>query len=327
MPVNKSTAQPLLSDVASEYADELNSEYIAASVLPLYGVDVKSGDFNKLPLTNITKDLGNLARAVGAGYDRNKSAWISDNFSCSERGLESTIDDGAALEAEPSFDAEVIETKVNVKYVLEQMEIATAAIVFDTGTWTPTAAIAVWSDVANAKPFQDVTEAKTRLKNKNGGIVGSSQFVLTMNEPAWDELIATDDMKSRFAGGTGSSIIQVTPSKADIARILKVDDILVSNAQFNGNQVWADSIVSLSLRAPGVAVSNSEGKPVGQEGNSEIKLVDLQLGRIFFWRLDANGLWVSDRYREEQTRSWVVRQRQHVDEKIVNTNCNELISV
>ena len=56
-------------------------------------------------------------------------------------------------------------------------------------------------------------------------------------------------------------------------------------------------------------------------------LKDPAVGRTFLWVEDSPDLMVSESYREEQTRSDIIRVRQNVAEKLIDENFAHLLQV
>ena len=161
-----------LSATFSEFdlaASRLN--FIGPRVLRPRLVGVQAADVGKIPIEQllVTKDD---SRAPGSEYKRDDFEFTSFSYSTDEHAREAPLDDRTLKVFRDVLDAEDIMSQRIVDMVLRNYEIACAAALYDTATWTGAALTAgithEWDDGTNAVPIDDIEAAKRKVRDGSG---------------------------------------------------------------------------------------------------------------------------------------------------------------
>ncbi|MCK5127549.1 MAG: hypothetical protein KAR42_14935 [candidate division Zixibacteria bacterium] len=302
-----------LHDVTSEYANDIEGQFMGLDILPPMEVKRKESSFKRLKLENITDPSSDGKRASGGAYDRQQSEVENDTYACLEYGFEGPIDDGDRANYENYFDAEVEETKVQRFRLRRAQEVRIAALVWSTATFSGfTAAVTTeWDNVA-AVPYNDIQDAILTLKQQVGGALGSSEICMAFSEKVFRNVVQTTQIQAKIKGGAGSILDKSSGADmigaARLADILGVNKVFYSPAQNEAADIWDDEYALLYLRNTGAARS------------------EVQCGRSPLWtRMTPENSFV-ETYQEPGVSSIIVRAKQFVDEKIFFAGAGYLFS-
>ena len=310
----RSTAdiRPLLAQTCSEYAANLEGQFMGLEILPASLEGSDKADFARLVIENVTNGTGTARRAPGAGYERTDSSFEETSFSTKEYGLEETLDDSEAKRYETYLDAER-EIANTVTYKLMRLhEKRVASKVFNATTFAGyTGAVSdEWSG-ASSTPYNDVQDAILTLKTQLGGVLGNSELCLAMSEKVFRNVVKTTQIQGKIMGGDGSTIDKMSGfdmiGAARLASILGVDRVVYSPAQDGGSDIWDDEYALLYFR------------------NMGSNLREVQIGKTFLWN-EAGAPYTVETYREEAVRSEVIRVRHHTDENVFTPMAGYLFS-
>lgn len=288
--------------------------YIGHKVLPVMEVQAASGVFGKVPLEQLLQQRDTL-RAPGSGYARGNWTFTTDSFACVEHGAEEPVDDNEAKMYAEYFDAEVISAARAYDAVLRNAEQRIADAVFNTTTWTPTAVTNEWDDLTNATPLTDVEAAVQRVYDATG----LQADTLIVNWKVFRNLRNCSQVIDRINSAGAGNASKASDVTADmLARVFDLRQVLVAGASKNNavegqaaspTQVWSGEYAAVCKVCT--------GNDIRQPG----------LGRVFHWGMDGSSVGGTvESYREEQTRSDIIRVRHQVDEKILYTGALELLS-
>lgn len=316
-PTSTAFQRPDLGAAYYEFEMEAaNMGYIAAQVLPVFSSAVKNGNFSVIPLEELIKDV-NTTRAPGAGYARDDMKFEQQSFFCQEYGAEEPVDDASAALYRYSFDAEMIASQRVVGKLLRNMEIAAAAAVFNTTTWTGstlTTGVAVqWSTPATATPVTDVINAIQKVRATCG--MKPNVVIMSYNVFLFLQTCVQVKDQLRFAGIEDPK--QAT--EAQLAALFHVDKVIVAHRMRNtansGNgtpvisEIWSDDMVMVAKVATGM------------------DLAEPCIGRTFTFSGDgASENVLIEQYREEQRRSDIIRGRMDWDQLIIQPGCGHLLT-
>ena len=316
MPNQATYADPRmdLGEAVAEYDFE-QAGYIADLVLPNLGVPREAASFSKVTREGMLR-REEVKRAKRGTYSRGEFDTEDDSYQCFEYGHEIPLDDSERALYANDFDAEFEATRIGMNRIMREREIRTAAAVFDTATWTGaalTTAVGTEWDDASADPQGDIDAAKEKVRSATGMIPNT--------------LIISHKVLMALKGNTLLIDAVKYTARADSATILAamadylgVDRILAGKSVYNsafegqaysGTDVWDDEYAMVAVIPPGGSNIRAPG-----------------IGRTMVWTQDTpetNGIVVEE-YREEQTRSWVYRTRQNIDEKIIMPEMGHLLS-
>ena len=317
MPSPQSSLTTLRPDLAGSFMEfdlAMNQQgYIGHKVLPVMDVQSASGVFGKIPLEQLLQQRDTL-RAPGAGYARSNWTFTTDSFACVEHGAEEPVDDNEARMYAEYFQAEQVSAMRAYDAVLGAAEKRIADAVFNTATWTPTTVTNEWDDSANATPIDDVEARVMNMFNSTGLKADSLIISWTVFRNLRNCQQIIDRINSAGAGN---------PSKASdigpemLARVFDLRQVLVAGSVYN-------TAAEGQTASPAQVWSNEYAAVAKLNTGNDIR--ETGLGRTFHWAADGSTVGGTvESYREEQTRSDIVRVRHQVDEKIIYPEALELL--
>lgn len=291
--------------------------FIANQVFPVINVASQAGTFGKIPVEQLLQNRETL-RTSGAGYGRGDWKFETGTYATEEHGAEEKIDDREKAMYADFFDAEVIASQRAMSAVMINAEVRVAAAVYNTGTWTGgnfTLAITnEWDDLANATPADDILFGKKKIFD-NSGLMANA---LIVNWKQYQNLINCDDIINRSKYQGFMDVRPGTMGVQALALALGLDRVIVAGGIRNTakegqaatlSQVWSDEYAMLCR----IATSNDFREPA--------------IGRTFHWAGDGSSVdGKVETYREEQTRSQIVRVRHEVDEVVLYKEAGFLFS-
>lgn len=287
--------------------------FIGLRVLPAIDVALQSGAFGKLKLEHVLQSKV-TDRAPGTGYSRGNQKFDDDSYACKEHGEEEPVDDRESQMYANYIDAEMFAAIRARDAVLRNHEIRVAAAIFNTSTWTPTTVVNEWDDAANATPITDV-EARVKNLYNTRGIRANA---LIINWSVFRNLRNVDQIVDRInSAGAGDRTEPGDITARKLAEVFDLQYVLVGDAQKNA----ANEAVTASLSP---IWSNEYAAVCRIATTNDIR--EVCVGRTFHWSADGSMIGGTiESYREEQTRSEIIRCRMDTDEKIIYTSALELL--
>lgn len=316
MPYTNSQATPR-SDIAAlvmQANADFNKLFIGEQVFPVKGEDVKRGIYMRALLANGQLLNGDAKpREQGAGYQRVNRKYDTDTFDTQEYGLEAPIDDSYEAEVERFMNLEATEAKLLERSLRISYEQRIKAKTFDTGTFTATAATVNYTaaNLATIDVVNDVDLAKGRMLLNglvpNAGIMSYNLFQRIRRTPLLQNQIY--GVVPRAAGQ------RALPGVQDVAQALGLEMLLIGSAPVNANEQGLAYSGSFIWTPDYLAVACVEGGEYEAGG----------VGRTIQWTKDTTGLFTPETYRDDKVRSNVLRVRQNVIEKVIDSTAAELI--
>lgn len=314
-PTSSTTLQrPDLGAVAYEYMLEASERgFIGLSILPIFPVEKQSADYPKIPIEALIK-IPETKRSPKGNYNRGDYEFETGTYACEEYGWEEPVDDGQAALYRRFFDAEEIATRRAVDIILRGQEARISAAVFNTGNITGTANVGTeWSTVATCTPRADVEANKLSMRAASGLLADT----MVISYKVFRCLMRTAEILAAFRYTNPVELGGEEVQKALLAQYFGIGRVLVGGAiKDSAKKGQAVSIADLWDDEYCGLFKVSDG---GQD------LREPCLGRTFLWTADSPSNLVTEQYREEQTRSWVYRVRQNVDEAFIFTGAGWLI--
>lgn len=313
------TQRPDLAESLMEYdlaADRAG--FVAQQVFPVIEVASQAGNFGKIPIEQLLQTR-TTTRASGSGYARGTYTFDDASYATTEHGAEEPVDDRSAQMYREYFDAEVIATARAYDAVLRNAEIRMAAKVFNTSTWTgsslTTAITNEWDDVTNATPITDVEAAIRKIWN-NSGLWANA---LVINRNVFRNLRNCDQVIDRInSAGAGDRTLPGDVTVNMLAQAFDLDYIIVGGLPKNTaaegqtaslSSIWSDEYAMVCK----IATGNDFREPC--------------IGRTFHWSADGSSIGGTvESYREEQTRSDIIRVRHEVAEVTLYAEAGHLLS-
>lgn len=322
MPSNATSLATLRPDLAESLLEyDLAADragFIASQVFPVIEVASQAGNFGKIPIEQLLQTR-TTDRASGAGYARGTYTFDDAAYATKEHGAEEPVDDRSQAMYREYFDAELIATQRAYDAVLRNAEIRMAAKVFNASTWTgsslTTAITNEWDDTATATPITDVEAAVRKIWN-NSGLWANA---LVINRNVFRNLRNCEQVIERInssGAGDRSMVRDITAQK--LAEAFDLDYIIVGGLPKNTaaegqtaslSSIWSDEYAMVCR----IATGNDFREPC--------------IGRTFHWAEDGSQIGGTvESYREEQTRSNIVRVRHEVSEVVLYTEAGHLLS-
>lgn len=315
-PTSSTTVQrPDLGALAWEYLIDAPSRgFIGLQVMPSFGVPEKSMDYPKIPIESLLK-LKDTKRGARSAYARDDYEFETGTFNCQEYGLESPVSDVEARLYRRFFDAEEVASQIVMDHILRDHEARVAAALFSTANAVGNAGVTVeWSTPATCTPKADVKAGIQAMRAASG----LEPNAIVMSKKVMENVLVSAELKTYLQYTSPHLMETMEAQKRALATYFSVDQVIVGGAikdgakkgqSFSGVDLWDDEYVSLCRV--------SSGGP---------NLREPVFGRTFLWEEDAPEEVVMESYREEQTRSEIIRGRQHVDEAVIFTGANYLLT-
>lgn len=294
---------------------DFNKLFIGDKVMPVYGSDVKLGIYMRAKLANAELLNGeSTPRSPASAYNRINRKYDTDTFNCVEYGGEAAIDDSYEAEVDRFMNLEATEAMLLMRAYQISYEARIAAKVFNASTFTATAALVAYTEanIATINAPGDVSAAKLRML-KNGLIPNAVVMSANVLERVRRSTLLQNQVYGVVPKGAGQNAL---PGDDDIARAFGVEKLLVGRAPKNANTkgqtysgsfIWGDTYFGVAYIQGGEFTAGG-------------------VGRTIQWTKDTTGLFTPETYRDEATRSNILRVRQHTDEKVIDETAVELIT-
>jgi len=313
MPATKAIFRPELGVLAYEYSlQAAGLGFIAQAVLPPFYTPLKTAQYPVIPAEALL-EVTDTARAPRTAYARGDWEFGSKDYSCTENGYEEPVDDSEAKLYRNYFDAETIATYRAMSIILRNQERRVAAAVFNTATFPGHGVAHAWSSYADADPRGDVIKGIDAMRLATG----LKPNALILDESVLRHVSMCDSVIERVKYSSPDAIRgDLTPQQ--LQAYFGVEKIIPAGAVSNTAPkakaksiapVWSPTMAMLGVVSSG-----------GQD------LREPSIGRTFVWEEDAPGTLVVETYREEQSRSDIVRARQHTDECVQFTGAGYLMT-
>ena len=301
-----STLRRDLSAVANEFAAEEARRwgYIADRVAPVFPVAEADATYPVWCRENMLKRSATRRNEDGT-YNRVDGTFGTQSYSCEEFGLETLLDDRRRRRFSSFLDFERAMTRMLLHQILLDREIRLAAIVMNATTYSATAASASWGTVGT-DILGDVNSACVRLSGNTG--IPRDMFSLIVSAATFWDLNRNTAILAQFSA-TYSPNLGIRPgmlTAAQIAQVLNIGEIVVAGGSYDTkgegvtesiSTIWSDAYVQLCVLAPPGSVMESPGA-----------------WRTLLWTPDSPTLPVVERYRSDERRGEVLRDRYDADE-------------
>jgi hypothetical protein len=313
------TLRPELAGSLEEFDTAMDRNgFIGLRVLPVLEVAKASGQFGKIPIEQLLQSP-ETRRAPGSGYQRGKFTFTTDSYACEEHGWEEPVDDREAKLYNEYIDAEMIATERARDVVLRAHEKRVADLIFNTSTWAgaalTTSVGTAWSSHDDATPVDNVEAAILKVY-QNTGLWPNA---LIINRLVYRHLRQCAQVIDRIAGqgaGNPTKAADITP--AMLAQVFDLQEIIVAGSSRNTKNPGQDAVLEPIWSSSYAMVARIiRSRDIKEPG----------LGRTFHWSEDGSQIGGTiETYREEQSRSTIIRDRHDTDEKVLYTQCGHLLT-
>ncbi len=316
--------------------------FIGPRVLRPRMVGMQAANVGRVPLEALFVTQ-NDNRASSAGYGRAKWKFDTWSYATQEHGWEEALDDHNVAIFRDLFDAESIAAQRCQDVVMRNFELAVAAAIFNTGTWTNGSRAAgneltvacgstyggdtfgpAWSSKSSCTPIDDVELLKRRVRANSG----MEPNAVILNQVSSWNAANSDQVTTRIKYSDFQdprTLSDFTMISNLLAQMWQVKYVLIAGGHKNtANQgqaaavsrIWSDSYVM----AARVAETDDPREPC--------------IGRAFMWPEDGAAAPGTDEeiavlveeYREEGVRGSVVRSRTNYDLEIMYPAAGCLLS-
>jgi hypothetical protein len=312
------TLRPDLASFFEFYAYQDQAGFIASRVLPVMDVAKPSGNFGRIPVEQLMSERS-TQRAPGSGYARSKWTFLPDTYATVEHGAEEPVDDNEAEAYSDYFDAEMVSTARAFGAVLRNAEKRAADLLFDDTVWTGSdfelSITDEWDDSGSCIPIDNVEFAIQKIYD-NSGLWANA---LIVNQKVFRNLRNAEQIVERInSAGAGNASKPSDISAEMLASALGLDMVIVAGATRNSategqafapTQIWDDEYAMVCR----IATSVDMREPC--------------VGRTLHWAADGSSIGGTvESYREEQSRSEIIRVRHQVQEKLLYKEAAFLLS-
>jgi len=285
--------------------------YVATKLMSPFEVAVSSGKYRRVKLKSLLANANaDTKRTSKGGYNEGDYEYEKASFITEEYGFKAPIDDReAAITDDPDLDEELARDRA-WEIVLNNLEGRVLAKAIDevVAASQTAAAAAVWTNYANATPIDDVEAACEAI----WGRTGVWPNTLAMSRRRFKNLKRCQQVIDALqASGAGQSAVQGLVTTQQLAEVLDLDDIVISDAIKNTANIGQD--VNIASMFPDDKVW------VGLTSDSRDWKTPC-FGRLLHWGGDGSRIGeermigVVERYRDEDIRSDVIRVRHETDE-------------
>lgn len=307
-PTSSTTLQrPDLGQTIYEYMDAAPDRgFIGGLVLPDFPVPDQSAEIGRIPREELLK-LPDTKRAARGAYNRGEYEFETLNYACKEYGWEEPVDDVEAKLYARYFDAEVVAGMRAADILLRNKEKRVADAVFNATTFTAHDVAVAWDQAATATPRTNIETGKNALRLACG--ILPNTLILPWN--AFEALLITTEIMT-YSQYTNPMLFDTRQAQADmLKRYFGIQNLIVSGAIYDSANegqdasladIWSDEYAMLCTIA----------------GGRDLRAP--RIGSTFRWTADSPDEVNTESYREEQTRATILRVRNYVDEKILDTS-------
>jgi len=302
MPINDSgssraTARMDLGEALTDFVFD-ESNLIAQSVLPKFGIAKKGGSITVVKKTNLKRS--DALHANGAGFNRIGLGVDDHDFSCKDYGLEGLLTEEDRSNYEDQFDAEQAVTFALNRKILIEREIRVAQKVQNTSTFTGSDLYTDNSADAWSDPTSKIIAQVRGMIESCRKTCGANPNSLAISGSAFSNMLNNNQIIARFPG---APVITAAMLQTQVAAIFGIKNLFVGDALYDGaaegqdfaaTEIWSPSYASVFVQHTGL---------LSQAG----------LGRTMSWTKMERTV---EQYREEQTESDVFRVRQFEDNNI-----------
>jgi hypothetical protein len=288
--------------------------YIADILAPVTPVPDKVGVFGVIPVEAFLTMPPSIERAPKAGYNRTEWDLEDQTYRCKEYGHEEVKDDGEAKRYQDYFDYETVlamrgDTILNVMRERRLVSLLHNETTFPLSGNTGLSLAVEWDNNSSATPIDNIQAGLAGIRARSG----LTADTLQVSWNGWRDLWQCDQVRNSFSHAISINIPEPENAAAnrDLAGVLGVKQLVVGDAVYNSaakgqaavlSEGWSNEYAALLVTPSGPDIAQPCGlRTMSYDADGGIKTVE--------------------EYREDPTRSDVIRVRQVVQEKIIQQAC------
>lgn len=280
-----------------------NDNYISELLLPPLKVIEKSGKFAKYGKENLRVYTNQIYRAPGTRAMSVDYSVSQGSYNCLERSVEKKVPDEYVNNSDNPYDPKRDATAVCMDVIWGNQEMALSTYMSDTNNLTSNITLAgndQWSDYSNSDPVDDIETGINTVR----AATGKRPNTIAMSHSVFTKLKYHPDIREQLKYTNGGQI-----SDASMGQFLKdffnVVNVFIGSAVYNSSdEGQSDSIADIWGKHCWLLWQNPSPT-----------LMSATFGYTFF---DVPR--EVDTYREEETRSDIVRQRYSYDQNVMDVN-------
>lgn len=291
---------------------------IGTQILPVFGTQKQKAAFSVITRESILR-ARQTRRAARSSYSRDGFDTDNVTYECEEHGHEQPLDDSERAMYASDFDAEMTSAAMALNVLMREQEKRIAAQIFDATTNWPSGTAALYTDitggddwdVAAADVIAEVETAKQQIRT-NCGMLPNTMVISAKHLKSFKLNTGILGAIQYTQTVTDAVIAGQLPALFGIERILfagGVYDSADEGASMSLSDIWSDDYCWLGVCA-----------------RSQM-LAEPCVGRTMLWTADSPENATVEEYYEQQTRSWIYRARQHVDEKVFDPYFGHLLKI
>lgn len=304
----ESTSVVLRADLQA-LAQEFDAEtaalrFIGKRVAPIFESAVADGQYPIMNRETFKKPV-NTNRAEDGSYNRIVGEFGSGSYNCEDHGLEYRIDDRRRRRYARFFDAEKAATRI-LRYQMLMSHERRVAAAYAAGGFTNTNVATAWTTTATAAPLDDIATGINAICDA----CGCAQEELSIIIPRVDftEMLQTtqviDKLKYTYPG-----IQPALLRPAQVASMLQIKQVIIASGAYDTTEegiaetmamIWTAGVMYIALFC---------------EEKEDLEVPSA--ARTIVWTADAPELPVVESFREDKTRSDIVRMRDDTDEVMI----------
>jgi hypothetical protein len=323
----------VLVDVGMTLAQEKRAldRFIAHRIFPGFGVKTKQGN---MPRILARRRVQTVKRNKDGSFNRVESAADELSYSCEGAGLEERLPDEDRVHFSSAFDAEFHVALGIQRDLLRSRDVALSTALFTTGTFGAgynAAAIGTWGG-GSSNPLKDVELGKEEIRKRLGVFpnkmaIGAALWAKASYDPA---ILAQVKTLRAYAGDIGANRSRI-PLEV-LADVFGLEEIIVG-----------EEVKDTSAEGQSSSLSDIWAGTFGllfYGTNTPENMGDVTLGRTLTWNpyleqstqgsdlseLDAELLFIVDKYRENKTKADIIRVEEFNTMKLLNKDAGYLLT-
>lgn len=287
------------------------NNFVGLQLFPSFEVREQNGNFGVRPLASYFRNL-DIKRASRSAYKETSGDFRDMSYATNDYGLVGVVDDRNAKIYDEYFDAEV-EEAADVQYnVLLAHEKRVSDIITSTyvpvnvTNWAPSTADIIGKVEEQRQAMWDETLIKPNT--------------LTVNWKDFQFMKSNDGILERIASsGAGDSIVASRITARQIAEVLELDQVLVSEAGYDaGGEGDASDIQPIF----------AQGRTLLSYVSSSGSLRAPTLGKTIHWGEDGSSIGgVIESWYDRDKRATKIRVRMETQELIVWQQLGRLLNI
>jgi len=300
--------RPDLGSAIREFREGPQLGYIGLEVMPIFRTAKNSSGYPVVPKEALLK-IDDVDRAPRGRYARGDWEYERGVYTTIEKGWEEPIDDveSELFGQEAPGEAEMVATERAWNKIMRAQEKRIADAIFNGTNFSANSVGTEWDkySAASADPVGDVKDGIVAFKNQ----CGMAPDTLIINFTTFHDIPrcarVQDLLKYTFPG------IDIPNMTSPIlATLFGVPRVLVAGSIYDSAAKGQDASISDLWSSEYAMLCKTAA---GQD------ITEPCIGRTFLWTEDSPSNPIVETYREEQTRSDIIRVRHYVGEELIQS--------